>query len=318
MAVTECSVAEPQAPRDVSADSVGTLEPKVRALTVEEVAKLVHVNTHFHEGAEHFSSGEYCLPGAGVNLGNVTAGYSCSTSALTANQLKPYSFHHCRNVEVGRTYEFHWVFSSGGVAVADGLAGAFARTANSEVAVQAQVYVIVNDEAAPSLLERSWNAELATSAVRYIGSTTGTDYDDEVCSPYSVSWHVDTKCQRLSASAFDAMCATMASRYAMDRDLDPHGSRALVLPRLASSRLDSLTALASSDAAAGGSAGIGSGTRVAFMVGLAGGAVITLLLAFLAAAWRHSSRGADGPLIGDIAMSRTRARPGGSHDPSHQ
>jgi len=64
--------------------------------------------------------------------------------------------------------------------------------------------------------------------VMYPGSTTGTSYNNLVCSPYAITWHVDKRCHRVSAEAFDNMCRMMREQYSMEADLYPHGSRELV------------------------------------------------------------------------------------------
>jgi len=220
-----CTDAESQSPRDVTAGSVGLKKTKAEPLS--SVNKLAQVNTHYHEGAEHFSGGEYDTPGD--NAG----GYYCDSLSLTATpaQLEPFEFEHCMDMEVGSTYEMHWVHSSGGTSIGVGLGGAFARQANPLVVVQAQVFLVVNDEEyARDDLMHGWVGDLATDAVKYLGSTTGTSYDNEVCSPYLVSWHVDRECHMIAASTMDAMCRDMAEMYKMSVDLEPHGSRVLVSP----------------------------------------------------------------------------------------
>jgi hypothetical protein len=150
---------------------------------------------------------------------------------LTPAQLVPYDFKYCVETEVGGTYELHWVYSSGGTSVGDGLGGAFSREANPLVVVQAQVFVVVNDDAyTQNMFIGSWVEDLATDGVKYLGSTTGTKYDNEVCSPYMVSWHVDRKCHLIAASTMDAMCHDMAQLYDMHADVETHASRVLVAP----------------------------------------------------------------------------------------
>jgi hypothetical protein len=111
-----------------------------------------------------------------------------------------------------------------------------------KIGVQAQVFVIVNDEDYyyPDLFRGMIVNEalgMGTEITYYTGSTTGQSFNnDDPCSRYTpVSWQVDRKCHVISASSFDKMCAEMISQADdMTADLAPHGSRILVADELAS------------------------------------------------------------------------------------
>ena len=60
----------------------------------------------------------------------------------------------------------------------------------------------------------------------YSGSTTGTKVNNEVCSPYVVSWHVKKECVLVPPS-FDGLCTAMKAK-GLSADLAPQGSRMLV------------------------------------------------------------------------------------------
>ena len=97
------------------------------------------------------------------------------------------------------------------------------------------VYHIVNDGDAQYTyddLVHGWERAGLASAdrVMYPGSTTGNAFNDTVCSPYAVTWHVDRTCHAVSAASFDAMCCAMRDTYGMAADLQPHASRLLVRP----------------------------------------------------------------------------------------
>jgi len=48
--------------------------------------------------------------------GNVRPGFMCSKSSLNVNQLAPYNFTYCKgDVQVGKSYEIHYVHSSAGM-----------------------------------------------------------------------------------------------------------------------------------------------------------------------------------------------------------
>ena len=254
-----CSTAQPQSPKDVSESFTGSKAP--RAVAVDEaVTGLTHVNTHYHLGAEHKSDGEYDkkhdTSGARRLLSAETEyGYYCDDVAwvqgLNTAQKTEYDWQYCENTHVGKTYEMHWVYSSGGEGdLSAGLGGAFDSQNNPKVTVRAQVYHIVNDNTYDrSTLLDGWdttqlgytlanqnamqqsqtNAATNFGPVTYSGSTTGRSYNnDDSCSPYQINWQVDRVCRPISAKSFDDMCKKMKEQYGMDADAEPHSSRDLV------------------------------------------------------------------------------------------
>ena len=101
------------------------------------------------------------------------------------------------------------------------------------IGVQGQVYTIVNDEDYyyPDMIKGMIVAgDYGQDIAKYTGSTTGTSRDNEVCSQYApITWQVDRKCHKISASSFDKMCKDMLSQKDdMSSDVHPHGARALV------------------------------------------------------------------------------------------
>lgn len=154
---------------------------------------------------------------------------------------------------MGKSYEVHYVHSSAGLNAAyletasledkdlmsDGLGGAANGRGqlNPMVVVQGQVFQIVNGADAGGVaapmnedLVHGWTTVDHTDSVMYAGSTTGQSHDNEICSPYAITWHVDKACHKISAASFDNMCKQMADVYQMKADLAPHGSRKLVSP----------------------------------------------------------------------------------------
>jgi len=113
---------------------------------------------------------------------------------------------------------------------------------NPTVLVFAVVFVVVNDPAfddddlfgfTTSHDGKHDNGfKTSNKTVMYPGSTTGTSHDNDICSPYTVTWHVDTTCNVVSAKSFDKLCFDMNDRSTegLDADLAPHGSRKLVDP----------------------------------------------------------------------------------------
>jgi len=250
----ECSDAEPQTPRDLTDGAEGLLKPKAATLTVAQAEHLPLVNVHFHLGAEHKSESysddtasqiyDNQITSRRLAAGgdNVRPGFMCDKSDLDSMQLKPYVFQHCKGqVAVGLSYEAHYVHSSAGVDVdpndgfnkdflMDGLGGAANGRGlrNPMIVVQAQVYQIVQGAAAVDDLLHGWTVLGHANAVMYPGSTTGTSVDNQFCSPYTVTWHVDKECHRVSPESFDNMCRQMMETYNMTADLAPQGSRKLV------------------------------------------------------------------------------------------
>ena len=105
--------------------------------------------------------------------------------------------------------------------MSDGLGGLFCTGLPTKVGVQGQVFVVVNDDLDgdgvsdsdgayehPRLIEGMINEDSADIA-KYIGSSTGTSHNQEICSPYRVSWHVDRACNMVSAKTLDNMCKVM-------------------------------------------------------------------------------------------------------------
>ena len=107
----------------------------------------------------------------------------------------------------------------------------------AKIGVQAQVFVIVNDEDYyyPNLIDGMIvGGEYGVHMTKYTGSTTGDSRSNEMCSQYAgITWQVDRKCHLISASSFDKMCADMLSQKDdMSTDVYPHGSREIVADHL--------------------------------------------------------------------------------------
>ena len=106
---------------------------------------------------------------------------------------------------------------------------------NKRVGVQGQVYTIINSDATEyqhdTLFYGAWMGQDHWSDVAtYIGSTTGTSRDNDVCSMFSpITWQVDRTCHVISARSWDHMCKLMIEQADdMTDDTHPHGSRKLV------------------------------------------------------------------------------------------
>jgi len=253
-----CSVAEPQTPRDLSKVdgnfTAGSMTPKAATLSDAQANFLPLTNVHFHLGAEHksndYSNGTdsqvFDAAHAGRRLaeGAVRPGWMCGTADLSESSMAPYEFQHCKgDVQVGKSYEVHYVHSSAGYSqedlqgadvdgIEDGLGGAANGRGllNPMIVVQGQVFQIVRGGENVSDLFHGWTVVGHENSVMYSGSTTGTSHDNSVCSPYVITWHVDLACHRVTPEAFDDLCRRMKETYSMTADLMPHGSRKLVDP----------------------------------------------------------------------------------------
>jgi hypothetical protein len=207
------------------------------------------VNVHWHLGAEHLSVGQYDENGTGPLLEEtkekIRQGHQCNLyDDKDLKFTRPYEWKYCKDMEVGQTYEVHWPHSAAGACgtpnqyqspFQDGVFcvdGILNDTA-SQVGVQAQVFVIVNDDTYfwPDLISGMIvDGEMGSDVAKYTGSTTGDSFDNTVCSQYSpITWQVDRKCHMISASSFDKLCYDMLlQRDDMSGDIEPHGSRETV------------------------------------------------------------------------------------------
>jgi len=232
--------------------------------TYQEVG-LCPVNVHWHLGTEHLSVGEFDEHGRGPDDGrrlygteheeDARQGFRCHKyTRSNAKFTTPYEWKHCHsNMMVGETYEIHWPHSKAGncgtiwqyqtpfydgVFCNDGIISLDPLNTFETIAVQAQVFTIVNDEYhyyADLFKGMMVGGTYGVDVAKYTGSTTGTSRDNEICSRYTpITWQVDRKCHLISASSFDKLCADMKKQKDdMEFDLHAHGARELVADHLA-------------------------------------------------------------------------------------
>lgn len=225
------------------------MQAKAHTLTVEEAQHLKLTNLHYHLGAEHKFVGEYDDPTESEKYDAALKdknkldqdkpdagdghrpGFMCKASSTKAGQKTPGG-----NGEYGKTYEFHFVYSTAGddtlvanlgKAAGQDVTGRF--QGNPMIVVQARVFVIDDSGTGASGGSASVDEDVKVptnpvkleNAVMYTGSTTGPKYNNKCCSPYVITWHVQTTCNRISAAAFDKLVA-------QDNDGHMHGSRWLL------------------------------------------------------------------------------------------
>lgn len=205
----------PQSPRDIDATAgnnrrIFATAPSYRSMNL--------CNIHFHKNAEH-KGGEFTKfagngDGKGYGTGFVYSG------KLSSAELAPYdrevgSKKHGFLVP-GDTIELHYVHTTAQISPGPTLGACLSDAIkNPQLRVEAQVYVIVNDDSALDFVElnkvqvvdgvhRAINIPTNTGTpVRYEGSTTGPSYN-EAGSPLQVTWSVRPKIAKVSLSSVEA------------------------------------------------------------------------------------------------------------------
>ena len=268
---TDISARQAQAGGDITDGYVGGLDVgDQEPITIPYYqAGLCPVNVHWHLGTEHRSEGEFdCEEGCGPTdihsrrtlAGKVDMGFQCNLyDDEDVKFTKEYDWKYCKDMEVGQTYEVHWPHSTAGACgtidqyVTPFTDGVLCKPdqlipdtpLNKNIGVQGQVFVVVNDEDYyyPDLMGGMIIDEAAgygADIAKYTGSSSGQkNNNDDACSAYApITWQVDRKCNLISASAFDHLCAEMLSqRSDMSADTYPLGSRQIVSDELTANNL---------------------------------------------------------------------------------
>merc|ERR1711871_1073309 len=171
-------------------------------------------NVHWHLGAEHLSLGEFDEKGKGPPGGpnydrrelaaNARLGHRCHHYDATKTMFtKKFDWKYCVGMKVGETYEIHWPHSAAGqcgnkwqmqtpfydgVFCKDGVITIAPLNTYERIGVQAQTFVIVNDESykKTGLINGAIEGNgYWEDVAMYTGSTTGTTRDNNVCSRYT-------------------------------------------------------------------------------------------------------------------------------------
>lgn len=232
---TVCEGFGPQTPRDI--DNAGGNNNPLDAVFAPPAESLNLCNIHFHNQAEHKAAefSVYAGPGDGGHGG----GYKCGIGErLTAAELAAPEGDICGGLQPGDTIEVHWVHSTCdltpgptlGACIPDGCE-------NPQFRVETQVFTLVNDVAALDFSSfdydrASGNAGLHQALslpqgtgqpVQFLGSTTGPNYSEQVCSPILATWSVRPQCAKVDINSVGKWCES--------NDFDErkaHGVRALV------------------------------------------------------------------------------------------
>lgn len=207
----------PQAPRDID-DLYG--ESPVLFTAELPTTAMDLCNIHFHENAEHKGGEftEYAGNGDGHGYGS---GYKyvgeLSAAELTATTEEICPSDH-GSLEPGATIEVHYVHSTAQVNPGPTLGSCLNDAiANPQLRVEAQVYVLVNDDEALDFADltahekttgknQALNIPTDTGTpITYTGSTTGPDYN-EAGSPFQVSWSVRPLVAKVNIATVGEWC----------------------------------------------------------------------------------------------------------------
>ncbi|HHD75549.1 MAG TPA: hypothetical protein ENK82_09665 [Campylobacterales bacterium] len=177
-------------------------------------------NIHFHENAEH-KGGEFTTYAGNGDGHGFHSGFKYN-GTLTTKELTPLEKNVCSSkhgdLQPGDTIEIHYVHSTAKVNPGPTLASCLSESIkNPQLRVEAQVYVLVNDENAldfktlTAIGERNGYQQAlnipnnAGTPVNYEGSTTGPGYN-EIASPLQVSWSVRPKVLKVNINTVGEWC----------------------------------------------------------------------------------------------------------------
>ncbi len=202
----------PQSPRDI--ENAAGQNHQIFG-TAPERSEMNLCNIHFHENAEHRGGDFTTYAGNGDGEGNAT-GFKYN-GTLTESELKPIAVpigvSEHGDLVPGDTIEVHYVYSTADIEPGPTLHYCLnEETSNPQLRVEAQVYVLVNDENALDFntltklgKENGYHQALgipndAGTPVEYAGSTTGPGYNEEA-SPFEVTWSVYPEVQKVDINS---------------------------------------------------------------------------------------------------------------------
>jgi len=229
-----CTDLGPQNPRDISAKSG---KNNVKFPIAPSYKKMNLCNIHTHTNAEH--------KGPGFNLfvkrSDHHGGYACNeTESLTKEELRdPFNGKGAfKGVAPGDTIEVHWVHTSCDIKPGKGLGSCLSDSCtNPTLRVEAQIFLVVNDNSAPSFEDYAYDGTLKNGfhqaksipsgtgePVVFRGSTTGPKYTQKECSPLKVTWSVRPQCMKLNIASLHKW----AEKGNIFQEDHSHGIRPLV------------------------------------------------------------------------------------------
>lgn len=204
-----CQGFGPQTPRDV-AQAAG-MNPRIWS-PAPASTQMNLCNIHTHTNAEHKG------PGFSVFVSDQDdGGYACNETAdLTEAELAmPEGGEGMKGIKPGDTIEVHWVHTSCDITPGEGLGSCLSDTcANPELRVEAQVFLVVNDENALDFNDFAYSGNVVEGyhqaksipsetgdPIVFLGSTTGPKYSMSTCSPLQVTWSVRPQCAKVDVSS---------------------------------------------------------------------------------------------------------------------
>ena len=207
----------PQSPRDITAKA----GKNARSFAPAPAYQAMNLcNIHFHTNAEHKGQDFMKFAGSGDGHGGETGfAYSGKLSAAEKTKLgaEVCSGAH-GGLNAGDTVEVHYVHSSAQVTPGPTLGACLNENlSNPQLRVEAQVFVLVNNEKAADFnkyvevgqrngYQQALNIPATTGQpVQYAGSTTGPSYNEKG-SPLQVSWSVRPKAIKVSAQSVGKWC----------------------------------------------------------------------------------------------------------------
>jgi len=204
----------PQSPRDI--ETIDGANPRM-FVAAPPRAQMNLCNIHFHENAEHRGGEFTTYAGNGDGHGHGT-GYkyngTLSDAELAPLDYKVGSSDH-GDLEPGDTIEVHYVFTTAKIDPGPTLGSCLSEAIqNPQLRVEAQVFVLVNDDEALDFNEmtkvelvggfyQATNIPANTGVpVQYAGSTTGPGYNEKG-SPFQVTWSVRPQVAKVSIASVD-------------------------------------------------------------------------------------------------------------------
>ena len=224
----------PQSPRDLNSKN-GINKRVYMAAPAYQQMNLC--NIHFHKNAEH-KGGEFTTSAASGEAHGAEAGYKYS-GKLSSAESKPLDAEICKGdhggMQAGDTIEVHYVHSSAQVVPGPTLGSCLSESdSNSQLRVEAQVLVLVNDASAANFEKLAGTGEVngyqqalnipgkTGAPIQYAGSTTGPAYNEKG-SPLQVSWSVRPKVLKVNAQSVEQWC-----KGNIFKEDHAHGARNLV------------------------------------------------------------------------------------------
>jgi len=202
---TYCTGFGPQTPRDISS-KVG--ENTATFGLAPSSTEMNLCNIHTHTNAEHKAPGFSIFVNDSDN-----GGYACNeTPNLSEAELKAYTGETAyEGVKPGDTIEVHWVHTSCDVAPGATLGACLSEAcANPTLRVEAQSFLVVNDENALDFTDFGYSGEKTGDyhqpkaypegtgePIVFLGSTTGPSFTEQTCSPLKVTWSVRPNCAKV-------------------------------------------------------------------------------------------------------------------------